>query len=119
MEAFQAPPAAVMPPVTQDAKTAGMIRVLHRCQRPRRKLAAASRRSLGIAEAPAMTLNRMYHWAPRLISRIPPKFRLIPVLIRARVANGNRKLAGKLASTWTTGWAYRVTLGFIPIQTPA
>ena len=34
------------------------------------------------------------------------------------VANGNMKLAGKLASTCTIGWAIRVTFGFIPIHTP-
>ena len=35
-----------------------------------------------------------------------------------RVTSGNRKLAGKLASTCTTGWAYLVTRGFMPIHTP-
>jgi hypothetical protein len=32
------------------------------------KLVAASRKSLGNALAPAMTLNRMYHWVPRIMS---------------------------------------------------
>ena len=34
------------------------------------------------------------------------------------VANGNSRMAGKLARTWTTGWAYRDRLGLIPILTP-
>src|SRR5437867_13278309 len=41
----------------------------HRSQRPNRETSAASFRSLGIAIAPAMTLNRMYHCVPSSISR--------------------------------------------------
>ena len=42
----------------------------HHSQPPMRKLLAASRRSPGNAAAPAMTLNRMYHWVPRTISGV-------------------------------------------------
>ncbi len=65
-----------------------------------------------------MTLNRMYHWAPRDISRMPPQFRLIPVATSTVVMIGNRKFAGKLARTCTSGWASLDTLGFSPIHTP-
>ena len=34
------------------------------------------------------------------------------------MANGNSRMAGKLASTCTTGWAKRDSLGLIPIFTP-
>jgi hypothetical protein len=64
-----------------------------------RKLVIASRRSPGMAAAPAMTLNRMYHCAPNDISTIPPMFKLTPNATNAAVANGNRKFAGKLART--------------------
>ena len=40
---------------------------------------SSSRRSVGMELAPAMTLNRMYHWAPSAIRTIPPKFRLSPI----------------------------------------
>ena len=38
--------------------------------------------------------------------------------MNARVANGKRKFAGKLARTCTIGWAARATRGLRPIQTP-
>ncbi len=74
--------------------------------------------SVGMALAPAMTLNRMYHWAPRAMRRIPPMLRLSPTATKATVANGKRKFAGKLARTWTTGCAYRARRGLMPILTP-
>ena len=78
----------------------------------------ACRRSVGIALAPAITLNRMYHCEPSAISRMPPRFSGIPEATKNAIANGNRKFAGKLASSCTTGWASRLIRGFIPIQTP-
>src|SRR5579863_4278686 len=90
----------------------------HRSHPPTRRLDMASRRSVGIAWAPAITLNRMYHCAPSAMSTTAPKFSEIPAATNSAVANGNTKLAGKLASTCTTGWARRVIFGFIPIHTP-
>src|SRR5665213_458071 len=40
----------------------------HHSQPRTRKLTPQARSSAGIADAPAMTLNRMYHWVPRIIS---------------------------------------------------
>jgi hypothetical protein len=71
-----------------------------------------------MAEAPAITLNRMYHCDPRAMSKMPPKFSDTPAAMKNAAANGNTKLAGNEASTCTTGWASRDTLGFIPIHTP-
>ncbi len=34
------------------------------------------------------------------------------------VANGKRRMAGKLANTCTTGWANRESFGLMPIFTP-
>ncbi|MNY41315.1 hypothetical protein D3C86_1761210 [compost metagenome] len=72
MLAFQAPPAAVTAPVTQNGKIPGMMRRHQRKAPLRLKTAAASRRSDGMAMAPAITLKRMYHWDPRAMSRMPP-----------------------------------------------
>ena len=108
----------MIPPVTHEANTAGRISRFQRSHRETPRFSDASRRSAGIAEAPAMTLNRMYHCAPSAIRKMPPMSRLTPVAMSSSVKNGNRKLAGKLASTCTTGCANRVTLGFIPIHTP-
>jgi len=45
-------------------------------------------------------------------------FRLSPIATKTIVAKGNKKFAGKLANTWTIGWAKRASLGFMPIFTP-
>ncbi len=118
MEAFQAPPEAVMPPVTYAGKIPGTISRRQRCRPRTPRSSMASRRSVGMAMAPAMALKRMYHWAPRAISRMPPRSIDRPVRSSSQTASGKRKLAGKLASTWTTGWAMRVSLGEKPIHTP-
>src|ERR1700735_940540 len=60
MLAFQAPPEAVTRPVTRYGKIPGRITIFHRCQREKWKSWATSFRSDGIAEAPAITLKRMY-----------------------------------------------------------
>ena len=72
MLAFQAPPLAVMPPVTQDEKMPGTINRRHRCQ-PRSPMSSAiSRKSVGMLDAPAIELNRMYHCAPSAMSKTLP-----------------------------------------------
>src|SRR5579863_10507306 len=78
----------------------------------------ASLRSDGTALAPAITLNRMYHWVPSAMSSTLPKFRLSPMSRNTTMANGKMKFAGKLASTCTTGCMYWATRGLKPIHTP-
>ena len=60
----------------------------------------------------------MYHCAPSAMSTMPPMSRLVPVAMSTAMMNGNTKLAGKLASTCTSGCAERATRGLIPIFTP-
>ncbi len=107
-----------MPPVTYAGKIAGPISRRHISLRGSRNRPIASRRSVGMADAPAITLNSTYHCEPSAISRMPPQFRLTPVARNTAVTSGNSRFAGKLARTWTTGWANRATRGFIPIHTP-
>ena len=42
----------------------------------------------------------------------------MPRSMKIRVANGKRRMAGKLARTCTTGWANRASFGLMPIFTP-
>src|SRR6202158_2870938 len=70
MLAFQAPPEAVSIPVTRYGKIAGRIRRRQRSHRLKRKTLEASFKSVGIAIAPAITLNRMYHCVPSSIRAI-------------------------------------------------
>ena len=73
----------------------------------------------GSRMAPAMTLNRMYHWAPSAISRMPPMLRLMPGLEeepRRRTGRGSwpgswrgpARSAGRSGEPW----------GSSPIHTP-
>src|SRR6476660_3979960 len=57
MVAFQAPPAAVTSPVTRYGNTQGRYSFVQRWRASIRYTLATSLRSLGIAEAPAITLN--------------------------------------------------------------
>src|ERR1700761_1445917 len=98
MLAFQAPPLAVMAPVTQVPKMLGPRRNFQRRHPRRPKLVAISRRSLGMACAPPITLESRYHCAPRAMSSMLHQLRVIPSLMKPRVAKGKRKLAGKDAA---------------------
>ena len=118
MLAFHAPPVAVRAPVTQNGKMAGMISVFQSCQRRRPNKAAASRRSVGIAIAPAMTLNRMYHCVPSAISSTLPRLIGMWVAIKKATINGNVMFTGNDAAICASGWAMRATRGRSPIQTP-
>ncbi len=80
---------------------------------------AASRRSLGIALAPAMTLNNMYHWVPRIISGDSQISGLRSQRTIRITANGNSTLAGKAARNCATGWSRCDQTGLSPIHTPA
>ena len=69
--------------------------------------------------APAMTLNRMYHCAPSAISRIPPKFRLMPGRDEERGGEREQEV-GREAGEHLHD-RLRVAgpgVGFIPILTP-
>ena len=96
----------------------GKITSRHRCHLVRRIVTIISRKSFGIELAPAITLKRMYHWAPSIIKRIAPMLRDRPMSMKISVAKGKSRIAGKLASTWTTGWAKRESFGLMPIFTP-
>ena len=73
MLAFQAPPLAVTPPVTQAEKIPGMINFCQRYIPVKPTSSAISRRSEGMLWAPAMALKRMYHWVPNAMRRIEPQ----------------------------------------------
>src|SRR5690242_1488561 len=103
MLAFHAPPEAVIAPVTQAGKIAGMMSFFHNCQPLTPMLWAISRKSVGTDIAPAIVLNRMYHWAPNAISRMLPQFRLILRRRKTTVTTGNTKLAGNEARNCTIG----------------
>src|SRR5271165_6687753 len=70
MLAFHAPPDAVTIPVTKYGKIPGKIKCRQRSMELKRKTFAASFKSVGIAIAPAITLNRMYHCVPSSIKAI-------------------------------------------------
>ena len=118
MLAFQAPPLAVTPPVTQAEKMPGMISLRQRCSPFSPTSSAISRRSEGMVWAPAMALKRMYHWAPSAISRIEPQPIGIWKRTKKRVAKGKMKLAGNEARNCTSGCSSRARRGWKPIATP-
>ena len=90
----------------------------HHSQRRTPRLLAASRNSAGSAMAPPITLNRMYHCVPRIISGLSQ----ISVLSRkcriSTTATGKNRLAGKAARNCTIGWARSAMRGRSPIHTP-
>ena len=67
-----------------------------------------------MAEAPAMTLNRMYHWVPRIISGDSQMSGLRSKITIIDTTSGNRMLAGKAARNWATGCTMRVRRGRSP-----
>src|SRR3984885_5361361 len=119
MLAFQAPPEAVTRPVIRYGKMAGRITVRQRSTLLKRKMSATSRNSEGIAMAPAITLNRMYHCVPSSINRIEPVLSPPPRLINPSSKTGKRAVAGTEAATCAMGWAIRARRGLKPMATPA
>jgi hypothetical protein len=115
MLAFQAPPLAVIPPVTQEEKMPGIINFCHNFQPCKPTFFAISRKSVGMLIAPAMELKRMYHCAPRDINKILPKSMLMLARMKNRVAKGKIKLAGNDAKNCTTGCNRRANLGLKPM----
>ena len=96
----------------------GRITLRHHCQPPTWKLSAASRRSPGKALAPAMTLNRMYHWVPRIISGVSQMSAFRWKRTMTSTKSGNSRLAGKAARNCASGCTRRAQFGRRPIQTP-
>ena len=96
----------------------GSMTSRHQRQGRTRKLAAASLKSLGNALAPAMTLKRMYHCVPRIISGLSQIFGESSNRTIRKTATGNRRLAGKAARNWAIGWMIAVSLGRSPTKTP-
>ena len=70
----------------------GPIRNFQRRHPRRPKLAAISRRSLGMACAPPMTLKSRYHCAPSAISSMLPQLRLMPELDEAQRGEGEEEI---------------------------
>ena len=68
MLAFHEPPDAVTAPVTKAGKIAGRISRRHHSQPRHAEIAGDILSSVGSATVPPMTLNRMYHCVPRIIS---------------------------------------------------
>jgi hypothetical protein len=66
--AFHEPPAAVTAPVTYAGKIAGRITRRHHNDRLTPRFCAARCSSTGNAVVPTMTLNKIYHCVPRIIS---------------------------------------------------
>ena len=118
MLAFHAPPDAVTRPVTRYGKMPGRITVRQRSRRRKRKISETSRNSDGMALAPAITLNRMYHCVPISISSTEPTFRPPPRLISAISTTGNSAVAGTEAAICASGCAMRERRGLNPIATP-
>jgi hypothetical protein len=56
-----------------------------------------------MALAPAITLNRMYHWVPSSISTIEPTPRPPPARIRASSTMGKTAVAGTEAAICAMG----------------
>ena len=83
------------------------------------ELRAASRRSAGMAEAPATTLKRMYHCVPSSISTMLPQPSPTPGAASAATTAGKSIGAGKEAATCTTGCSTRESRGESPMASPA
>ena len=65
-----------------------------------------------------MTLNRMYHWVPRIISGLVQISTLRSKRTISSTATGNIRLAGKAARNWAIHWTFCATSGRGPIHTP-
>src|ERR1017187_6014974 len=118
MLAFHAPPEAVTIPVIRKGKMPGRINFLQRSTFENRKSVATSFRSVGIAIAPAMTLNRMYHCVPSSIRAIDPTPSPPPSRINKSSTTGNSAVAGTEAAICASGCATLASRGWDPIATP-
>ncbi len=118
MLAFQAPPEAVTMPVMRKGKMPGRMTVFQRWMRLKWKRRATSLRSEGMAMAPAMTLNRTYHWVPSSMRAMEPMPMPPPIRTRASSRMGKRAVAGTEAAIWAMGCATLARRGLKPMATP-
>ena len=79
---------------------------------------ATSFSSVGNAVVPEMTLNRMYHWVPRIISGDSQISGLSSNLRISTTTAGNTRFAGNAARNCTTGCTRSASCGLRPIHTP-
>ena len=98
MLAFQAPPDAVTKPVIRYGKIPGKRSSRHRSNLPNRNTPQTSFRSVGMALAPAMTLNRIYHCVPKSSRTIAPTPSPPPARISTSIMIGNSAVAGTEAA---------------------
>ena len=97
----------------------GRITRRHHSQPPTWKFFDASCRSPGKALAPAMTLNRMYHCVPRIISGVSQMSGLPCEIDRVSTNHGRRTgWPGTPPGTAPSGCARRAQAGRSPSQTP-
>src|SRR6516165_220259 len=96
----------------------GSTTLIHQRQPLRWKLDAASRRSDGNALAPAITLNRMYHWVPNIMSGLSQIFGSSRNVTMPTTATGNTTLAGNAAINCAIGWTRSAAHGRRPSHTP-
>src|SRR5579871_1569103 len=75
-------------------------------------------RSVGIALAPAITLNKMYHCVPSISSTMEPTPNPPPTRISATRIIGNNAVAGTEAAICASGWASAASRGRSPMYTP-
>ena len=97
----------------------GRISVRQRCQRVKWKTEAASRSSVGMAMAPAITLNRMYHCVPSSMRTMDPTPNPPPSRTRPNSTTGNSAVAGTEAAICASGCATFASRGLKPMATPA
>src|ERR1700678_3365143 len=119
MLAFQAPPDAVTNPVIKNGNIPGNNNPRQRSFLRKRYTLHTSFKSVGIAVAPAITLNKRYHWVPSRSKRIEPTPNPPPTRISNSKIIGNNAVAGTDAATCTMGCAIADSFGFSPIITPA
>ena len=73
---------------------------------------------MGTLDAPAITLNRMYHWVPNTISGDSQMFGFRCQCTISTTTIGNSRLAGKAARNCAAAWSRPDQRGFMPIHTP-
>src|SRR5262249_3856940 len=96
--AFQAPPMAVIQPVSRGGEMDGRIDFgAHACH-DHRVNRATSQSSRGIRLAPAMTLNKTYHCVPSINNTTAPNPSPAPAANIAPMTRGKIIGAGKLAA---------------------
>src|ERR1017187_672813 len=118
MLAFNAPTEAVTKPEIKKRNIEGRNSLRKRWVVHSLYVLQTSFKSAGIAVAPAITLNNMYHCVPRSSKTIEPIPRPPPARISTRRIIGNSAVAGTDAAICAIGCAMADSLGRNPIATP-